>query len=107
MLSISSRSYQEKRNYIRMKINAPVRLTLAADGRTLKGLCRDLSGGGLLVELNTVLPVGTRAEVMIASSHGHSPMLNAVAEVTRVNAKPEKDDTECILGLQIIEVLNS
>ncbi len=106
MLDSASRNYQEKRDYIRMKIEAPVNIGVVADGSTYQGVCRDLSGGGMLVEMDTVLPAGTAVEVTIASSHGHNPMLNAKAEVTRVISQPESETQPCLLGMQIVEVLN-
>ncbi len=106
MMESASRNYQEKRNYIRMKIDAPVNIGVVADGSTYKGVCRDLSGGGLLIELDTVLPAGTKVEVSIVSGHGHNPMLNAKAEVTRVISQPESETQPCLLGMQIVEVLN-
>jgi len=106
MMNIADRNYQEKRNYIRMKIDAPVTVTIGADGSTLDGVCRDLSGGGMLIEVNTTLPIGTKTEVSISSGHTRNPMLRATAEVSRVLAQPEPQAQPCLLGLQIIEVLN-
>lgn len=106
MMNSVSRNYQEKRDYIRMKIEAPVNIQLEADGTIYDGVCRDLSGGGMMVELSTVLPAGTVAEVTIASSHGHNPMLRAKATVTRILSQPESESQPCLLGMQIIEVLN-
>lgn len=106
MMNFASRNYQEKRNYIRMKIDAPVNIALATAEDSHDGVCRDLSGGGMLIELNTILPVGTVAEVTIASGHGHNPMLRAKAEVTRVLSQPESEAQPCLLGMQIVEVLN-
>lgn len=99
-------NYLEKRNYIRMKINAPANITLQTDGRTLNGKCRDLSGGGMLIELNTALPLGTKAEITIASNHGHNPILKALAEVNRVIDQPDTDSQPCTLGMHIVEMLN-
>ncbi len=106
MMNSASRNYQEKRNYIRMKVDAPVNITLIADGTSMAGVCRNLSGGGMLIELDATLAVGTKAEVTIASGHGHSPMLRARAEVSRVISQPDTEKQPCMLGLQIIEVLN-
>ncbi len=106
MMNSASRNYQEKRNYIRMKVDAPVNVSLTADGSSFDGICRDLSGGGLMIELYTVLPAGTIAEVTIASGHGHNPMLRAKAEVTRILSQPESEEQPCLLGMEIVEVLN-
>ncbi|MFT5083228.1 MAG: c-di-GMP-binding flagellar brake protein YcgR [Lentisphaeria bacterium] len=101
-----NRDYSEKRNYIRMKVDAPVSIQIPSNNEVIEGTCRDLSGGGLLVEIKTALPVGTTAEVVICSGHGHSPMLKARAEVMRIISQPENNEKPCLLGMEIIEVLN-
>ncbi len=104
-MSSASRDYQEKRSFIRMKIDTPAQIEVQ-DGTTLhEGVCRDLSGGGMLVELDTALPVGTNLKVCIASAHGHAPMLEAMTEVTRVVSQPDDSSSSCLLGLEITEVL--
>lgn len=101
----TNRDYQEKRNFIRMRVDTPVTISLKAGDNTHGGICRDLSGGGMLVELDTALPVGTTVEVNIASNHGHNPMLKAQAEVTRVVAQPGSEESPCLLGLEIRSML--
>ncbi|PCK08374.1 MAG: pilus assembly protein PilZ [Alteromonadaceae bacterium] len=100
------REYNEKRNYIRMKVDAPVNVKVHTDGNVLQGVCRDLSGGGLQVELDKALPSGTKVEVVIASAHGHNPMLKAIATVTRVISQPTSGESPCLIGMEITEVLN-
>jgi len=106
MAKIPGRNYQEKRNYIRMKVDAEARVTIESEGNTIEGSCRDLSGGGMLVEIDTPIPVGTSAEVVIASSHGHNPMLKAIAEVNRIESESDANNRRFLVGLQIVEVLN-
>lgn len=100
-----NRNYNEKRDFIRMKVDTPANIVIANDGKPIKGICRDLSGGGMLIELDSVLPIGTIAEISIASAHGHEPMLRVQAEVTRVVAEPDQEEKPCLLGLQIKKVL--
>ena len=100
------REFHEKRNYIRMKVDTPVAVKVAASDTTIEGTCRDLSGGGMLVELESALPVGAKTEVAISSSHGHEPILKAKADVMRVISQPDVSPQTCMLGLQITEVLN-
>jgi len=99
-----NREFQEKRDYIRMKVDTPVSVQVISDGETLDGVCKDLSGGGLSIELSRTLPVGTVAEVAIASKHGHTPMFTARATVTRIEAVPS--GSSCLLGMKIEEVLS-
>lgn len=105
-MSQASRDYQEKRNFIRMKVDTPVQIDIKNGDHHITGTCCDLSGGGLMVELDSVIPVGTETEVVISSSHGHSPMLHAIAVVTRVVSQPESESQPCRIGLEIKEVLN-
>ena len=100
------RNYQEKRNYIRMKVDTPVSVKVESADTLLNGVCKDLSGGGMLVELNSALPVGAEAYVEIASGHGHAPMLKAKTRVSRVESQPNAEEQPCVLGLEIVEVLN-
>lgn len=105
-MNSANREFQEKRNYIRMKIDTPADVELINGDVTAKGVCRDLSGGGMLVELDSPLPIGAEVRVRISSGHGHAPMLEALTEVTRVVAQPGEDASPCLLGLEIVEVHN-
>lgn len=99
------RNYEEKRGFIRMKVETPVTIRCASLGTELTGICRDLSGGGLLVELDATLPLATEVEICIQSQHGHNPMLTARAKVSRVYSRPGSETKPCMLGLEITEVL--
>ncbi len=101
-MGINDKPYSEKRDFIRMKIGAPLNAKLAVASETLEGLCVDLSGGGLQVETNQPLPIGTETEVEVSSDHGHSPTLKAKARVVRSLIG---DSGEHVLGLEIIQIL--
>ncbi|TVZ38400.1 PilZ domain-containing protein [Alteromonadaceae bacterium 2753L.S.0a.02] len=105
-MSLATREYQEKRNFIRMKVDTPVIVIVEADDQTFEGKCRDLSGGGLLVELPSALPVGTVARVAIQSNHGHSPMLQARAVVSRIESRLDTTEQPCLIGMEIEEMLS-
>ncbi len=105
-MNSANRDYLEKRNFIRMKIETPASVEIDDGKMTYQGVCRDLSGGGMLLELESALPVGTTVNICITSGHGHAPMLNAKAEVARIVAQPGADKSPCLLGLEIIEVLD-
>lgn len=98
-----NRKYDEKRDYIRMTIGSPLEATVVDKGTHLQGRCLDLSGGGMLLELDTELPKGTKVEVSVTSEHGHSPALYALAEVTRI--EPAIND-KVAHGMRIVEMLN-
>ncbi|UTF61166.1 PilZ domain-containing protein [Gilvimarinus sp. DA14] len=101
-MGISDQSYEEKRDFIRMKIDAPLQARLTGDAGTYTGTCTELSGGGMQVVLDTALQEGSEWEVDISSEHGHSPQLRAIVKVVRVQA----DGKDYPTGLQIIDVIN-
>lgn len=76
------RMYDEKREFIRMKVDTPVTVTLLESKQSINGLCKDLSGTGMLLAMDEALPLGQNVEVSITS--GKNPFV-AVAEVARVD----------------------
>lgn len=100
-MSYSHHDYDEKRNFIRMKIDTPANITVHAEHLDLQGICRDLSGGGMLVEVAQALPEGTEALITITSTHGHSPVLKAATRVARSTRGPGDGWT---LGLEILSI---
>lgn len=104
-MNLANRAYREKRSFIRMQVNAPAKVecissTLTLEGDELSGTCRNMSGGGMLIEINKVLPVSSLLNVTVFSRHSHQPILQAKAEVVRVDSGPENN---CLLGLKILE----
>jgi c-di-GMP-binding flagellar brake protein YcgR len=81
-MSQSDRAYSEKRDYIRMRLEAPVSLRHA--GREIPALCLDLSSTGMQLEAECALKMGEKVNVHIASDHNELTGLNAQAEVVRV-----------------------
>ena len=101
-MSSIDKGFSEKRDFIRMKISAPLSAKLSHDEGVIEGLCRDLSGGGMQVETKTQIPAGTDLVVEISSDHGHNPTLHAQAQVARCSGD---SDNGFMLGLEIVEVL--
>jgi hypothetical protein len=101
-MSSIDKGFSEKRDFIRMKISAPLSAKLSHDEGVIEGLCRDLSGGGMQVETATHIPAGTDLVVEICSDHGHSPTLHAKAKVARSTGDSENG---FLLGLEIVEIL--
>jgi len=83
-MSQSDRDYSEKRDYIRMRLDAPV--TLHHAGREIPALCIDLSSTGMQLEAECSLVIGDTVRVHIASEHNALKGLDAQAEVVRVTA---------------------
>ena len=102
-MGILDREYSEKRNFIRMQVNTPVKVNLAGEEFSYEGICRDLSGGGMLLTIEHEIPLNTELKVTVISEHGHSPMLEANCSVARLEPGP---DSSYLLGLEIQQVLN-
>lgn len=94
------RAFSEKRDFIRMKIDTPLKAQLTGDGIAADGVCHELSGGGMRLETKHQIIPGTELEVTISSEHGHSPTLRAKARVARARA----EQGAYFLGLEILEV---
>lgn len=102
-MGIHDKAYSEKRDFIRMKISAPLNAKLSVDNGVIEGLCRDLSGGGMQVEAKQAIAMGTELEVEVSSDHGHNPTLRAKAKVVRASTN---DAGEHVLGLEITKILD-
>lgn len=101
-MGISDKSYSEKRDFIRMKIGAPLNAKLTVPAGVIEGRCLDLSGGGLQIETTEPLPVGTEATVEVASDHGHHPSLKARVRVVRSVTNEAENH---LIGLEIIQII--
>ncbi len=96
------RSFEEKRNFIRMKVNTPAEITLEGQGTVQSGVCNDLSSGGMLLTTDNQLPIDSELLITVRSRHGHSPTLKARCRVARVEDGPGE---QCIVGVEISEFL--
>ena len=79
---LSSRNYDEKRDFIRMRINSEA-IIINEAGEKTSGFCHNLSGGGALVELGKALTVNEQVEVIIHSQYGHAPVFSSKGAVIR------------------------
>ena len=86
-----------------MKIDTPADVVIERQGEKIQGVCRDLSGGGMLIESPETLDIGLELVVKLASHHLDSPMLKARALVARVQ---ENRNGGFTLGLEILEMLD-
>ena len=96
-MSQNDRDYSEKRDFIRMRVEAPV--TLVHAGQEIPALCLDLSSNGLQIEASCALSVGERVRVQIPSPHKELKGLDAETEVVRVSSL---DDGKQAVGLAIV-----
>jgi hypothetical protein len=98
-MSRIDRIYSEKRDYIRMQMEAPV--TLHHDGQETQARCLDLSSTGMQVEATSNLAMGQLVRVHISSDHDKLSDLNAHTEVVRVI---DLGDGRQSLGLTILSM---
>ncbi|MDP2244900.1 PilZ domain-containing protein [Pseudomonas sp.] len=98
-MSNSNHDYSEKRDYIRMRLEAPV--TVQHAGQEIPSLCLDLSSTGMQLEVECTLKVGDKIKVHIASDHNQLKGLIAEAEVVRVS---DLGDGRQNLGLAILSM---
>lgn len=93
-MSQHDRDYSEKRDFIRMSINAKV--TLRVNGLALEGVCVDLSSNGMQIEAQSDLQVGDPLEVHLPSPTPNLDPYDVKATVVRVDATGEGKQ---VLGL--------
>ncbi|MGB4072764.1 PilZ domain-containing protein [Pseudomonas sp.] len=98
-MSQNDRAYSEKRDYIRMRLEAPV--TLHHAGKEIPAVCLDLSSTGMQLEAESAVSMGDKVRIHIGSDHNELRGLDAQAEVVRVNTM---DDGRQALGLAIISM---
>ncbi|MCU9949603.1 PilZ domain-containing protein [Pseudomonas solani] len=98
-MSQSDRAYSEKRDFIRMQVEAHVVLHHA--GREIPALCRDLSSTGMQLEADVELAIGDKVKVHIPSDHAELQGLLAEAEVVRLS---DGENGGKSIGLAIISM---
>lgn len=98
-----SNAHAEKRGFMRMQMNIPANIEITADGRQEKGLLVNLSGSGMLLELDQNYPEGAKITVQVDSDHGHTPSLEAICTVIRTSDGTESDKRQ--IGVAIDRIL--
>ena len=100
------KNFAEKRDFIRMQINSPA--ILNRDGVEYKGICKDLSSTGMLIEINHDFAVGIELKVSFARQSEAQPAFSAVTDVLRsdiVNDESNPEMKTYILGLSIKQII--
>ncbi|MFS2096266.1 PilZ domain-containing protein [Pseudomonas sp. Pseusp11] len=98
-MSQTDRDYSEKRDFIRMRVDADV--SLIHEGDEVQAVCIDLSSSGMQLEAPRSFKVGDRLSVRIDSDHAALKGLEADTEVVWVKAQ---DDGGQKLGLTILKM---
>ena len=99
----SSNAHAEKRGFLRMQMNMPANIEISAEGTQEKGLLVNLSGSGMLLELDKNYPEGAKLTVQVDSDHGSAPSLEAVCTVIRSSGEQNGDKFQ--IGVAIDRIL--
>ncbi|MDN4547718.1 PilZ domain-containing protein [Pseudomonas sp. C32] len=98
-MSQTRRDYSEKRDFIRMRVDADV--SMIHQGDQVPAICIDLSSSGMQVQAPRLFKVGDRLQVRLDSDHTALKGLEADTEVVWVR---EQDDGKQKLGLTILKM---
>ena len=101
MTNLNVRNYNEKRDFIRMKVDTEI--TITVDGaEEHQAYCRDLSGTGMLIEVGQQIAEGTICDTRLPSQNDAFPALDAKIKVVR--CLPSHNDETYQLGTEILEI---
>ncbi|GMQ87357.1 MAG: PilZ domain-containing protein [Gammaproteobacteria bacterium] len=103
-MSLDQRSYEEKRDFIRVAVECDVDLQHADNGKHFQGCGRNLSACGVLFHTDEPLRPGDRLEMHIESSQARTSVLDASIEVVRV--EPAGDGLSYAVGGAIRTIHN-
>lgn len=98
-MSRIDQGYAEKRDFIRMRVDADVSIIHA--GQIIPAVCLDLSSSGMQVQAPRTFQVGDRLKVRIDSDH---PALKGLEAETEVVWLTDQDDGGQKLGLSIVSM---
>lgn len=101
MTMLNSRTYDEKRDFIRMKVDTEIILTINDSNEKISGYCRDLSGTGMLIEVERELKEGADCQTTLASTNSAFPSLDASIKVLRCTPI---EDNKFLLGTEIVHI---
>lgn len=98
-MSSGPMDYSEKRDFIRMRVEADI--SLIHQGQVIAAVCLDLSSSGMQVQAPRPFTVGDQLEVRIDSDHPALKGLEASTEVVWIADQPEGQQK---LGLRILSM---
>ncbi len=93
------RDYSEKRNFHRMRVNSEIAFT-DNNGESHTGICRDLSGTGMKLQVTRVFAEGTELQTSLPAASEQFPPFETLSTVLRCT--PEGDGYS--LGVAIKKV---
>jgi hypothetical protein len=98
-MGVNDRSYSEKRDYIRMRVETTV--ILYHGGQEIPAHCFDLSSTGMLLEATSAVTLGEIVKVHIPSDHAALKGLDVKAEIIRAI---DIGDGRQSIGLTVLEM---
>lgn len=104
MMNSIIRDYSEKRDFIRMKVDTEITLSYENSDQTIKGICRDLSGTGMLIEVDEPLPEGCELHTALPSNNEAFPSFETKVKVIRCNAS---ENGKFLIGTEILNIPTS
>lgn len=84
-MSLDQRSYDEKRDFIRVPVDCNVELQHPESGKRFEGFGRNLSACGVMFHTDEPLKPGDRLQMHIESNQALVSVLDASIEVVRVD----------------------
>lgn len=96
-------SYNNKREFQRVKSNTALTLIHCDTMKEIPGLCIDISQGGMGIRVNHPLSIGTECYLKIHDGRPTASKYQAVIEIRRVNAVQEDGEERFILGARVLE----
>ena len=98
-MSITMRDYSEKRDFHRMQVNSEIQIT-DGEGRSFTGICRDLSGTGMLLQVADFIPEGAVLHTLLPATSDQFPPFETEVRVLRT----EPSGDAFLLGVVIERV---
>jgi len=83
------KEYSEKRDYIRMFVNADISFTVNEEAKTFTGNSIDLSGKGVAFETNCELKQGDLLNLVLTADEAKVAPLELKVEVVRVESRSQ------------------
>lgn len=101
MMNSIIRDYSEKRDFIRMKVDTEISLSFENSDQTIKAVCRDLSGTGMLIEVDEPLTEGSEFNTSLPSSNEAFPSFETKVKVIR--CRPTENE-KYLAGTEILHM---
>ena len=100
-MSVNEQDYAEKRDFMRMFINAPVDFTISGTNDWNRGIGKDLSGGGLSFSSDKPMNEGDKVDIKLHPITPVTPPLEAKVTVIRTD---QSEDNGYIVSTRIDKI---